>query len=472
MDTTGRQAIIVADLGHGDAGKGGIVDYLTRLHGAHTVVRYNGGAQAAHNVVTPDGRHHTFAQFGSGTFVPGVRTHLSRYMLAHPAALLRENLHLCAVGVEDALARTTVDRDALIITPPQQAANRLRELARGADRHGSCGLGVGETVADALADPAVALRAGDLCDRAAVRLKLRRLRALKLDELAPLLPALRGRAEAEAELTVFRDADVIEACADLFATFARAVAVVDADYTARLLREPGTVVFEGAQGVLLDEWYGFHPYTTWSTTTYRNAETLLAEAGYGGRVTRLGVLRAYATRHGPGPFVTEDERLAARWPDAHNAANPWQHAFRAGYPDLVATRYALAVAGGADALAVTHLDRLAHADHADHPNHPNSLDRAAPWVVCTAYRYGGPESDLDGYAARHGPVVDDLLPPPVPDLARQERLTALLRSCTPCYGPCPRDEETYRALLAERLGVPVAIGSYGVTAQQKQCYLA
>ena len=70
--------VLLAGLGFGDEGKGTVTDYLVRTHSAKMVVRYNGGAQAAHNVVLPDGRHHTFAQFGSGTFVPGVRTHLSR----------------------------------------------------------------------------------------------------------------------------------------------------------------------------------------------------------------------------------------------------------------------------------------------------------------------------------------------------------------------------------------------------------
>ena len=72
------RAYIVVDLGFGDSGKGLLTDYLARHHEAGVVVRYNGGAQAGHNVVRPDGRQHTFSQFGSGTFIPGVRTYLSR----------------------------------------------------------------------------------------------------------------------------------------------------------------------------------------------------------------------------------------------------------------------------------------------------------------------------------------------------------------------------------------------------------
>ena len=69
-----------------------MVDYLVRSHAADLVVRFNGGPQAGHNVVLPDGRHHTFAQFGSGSFVPGVRTLLSRLMLIEPYAMLNEVL--------------------------------------------------------------------------------------------------------------------------------------------------------------------------------------------------------------------------------------------------------------------------------------------------------------------------------------------------------------------------------------------
>src|SRR6476659_2269299 len=114
-----RRAIILGGLGYGDEGKGTWTDFLARVEPVHTVVRFNGGAQAGHNVVTPDGRHHTFAQCGSGTFVRGVNTHLSRFMLLNPLRLLREAEELCALGVGDALARTTIDRAALVTTPFQ-----------------------------------------------------------------------------------------------------------------------------------------------------------------------------------------------------------------------------------------------------------------------------------------------------------------------------------------------------------------
>jgi adenylosuccinate synthase len=78
------------------------VDRLCRATGATTVVRFNGGAQAAHNVVTDDGRHHTFAQFGAASLVPGVRTHLSRFVLVDPLALVAEARHLAELGASPA----------------------------------------------------------------------------------------------------------------------------------------------------------------------------------------------------------------------------------------------------------------------------------------------------------------------------------------------------------------------------------
>ncbi|MCB0152481.1 MAG: adenylosuccinate synthetase, partial [Caldilineaceae bacterium] len=168
-----HQAILTVDLGFGDAGKGSIVDFLTRETAAHTVVRYTGGAQAGHRVVTdgPGAQEHVFAQFGSGTLA-GAATHLSRFMLVDPLAMEAEAAHLHSLGI-DAFGRTTIDRGARIITPFQRAANRLKELARGAARHGSCGMGIGETAADALALGERTLRAGDLARPDVLVAKLR-----------------------------------------------------------------------------------------------------------------------------------------------------------------------------------------------------------------------------------------------------------------------------------------------------------
>lgn len=347
------RAVAVVDLGFGDSGKGVVVDALARRLGSCLVVRFNGGAQAGHNVVTPDGRHHTFSQFGAGTFVPGTRTFLSRKMIVHPTALLIEADILAAKGVSDCWERLTISRSALVIAPFQQALGRLRELARGGARHGSCGVGVGEAVGDSLSSGASVLRVGDLEDRVRARRILARMQERKRVQAADL--ALAAGPAGESELRLIDDAGTVDAWLDQIEGFRRKARLVDDSYLAEREREGDALVFEGAQGVLLDERHGYSPYTTWSDCTFGGAEELL-----GGLrpLERLGVLRTYLTRHGAGPFPTEDASLDARLSETHNSTGPWQGPVRRGWPDWTLMRYAIAACGGIHALALTHLDAL------------------------------------------------------------------------------------------------------------------
>ncbi|MCK6548017.1 adenylosuccinate synthetase, partial [Myxococcota bacterium] len=180
------RAHVVVDLGFGDAGKGLVVDHLVRRTGAPLVVRYNGGAQAGHNVVTPDGRHHTFAQLGAGTFA-GAKTWLSRHVIVHPTALVAEARALEEKGVSGPLATVEVSDRARVVTPFHQALNRLRELARGDARHGSCGAGIGECVADALRHPDDVVTAADLrAPPGVLAPKIERVRARLIGEARAL----------------------------------------------------------------------------------------------------------------------------------------------------------------------------------------------------------------------------------------------------------------------------------------------
>ncbi|WP_333770250.1 adenylosuccinate synthetase [Streptomyces sp. IBSBF 2435] len=414
-----RRHTLVVDLGFGDAGKGATVDRLCQGGGVAAVVRFNGGAQAAHNVVTSDGRHHTFAQFGSGT-LRGVPTQLSRFTAVDPLALAAEADHLRALGVPDPYALLGVDREAPLTTPYHAAANRLREQARGEGRHGSCGMGVGETARYALAHRDDAPTAGDCASRPRLLRRLRLLRDRLTDELGPL------------------PAPPVEACAEAYTAFARAVRLTDGTRL-RQLAARGPLVFEGAQGVLLDEWHGFHPYTTWSTTTFGNAETLLTEAGAAGEGLRLGVVRTYTTRHGPGPLVTEDPELNALLPEPHNGHGRWQGAFRVGHFDAVAHTYAAEVCGGVDALAVTHLDA---------PRRCRSLR------ICRAY-------GLDGA------LVERLPAGPPGDLARQAELTGRMLRASPAVWDTPgRDPRRWSAAIGALLGAPVMLESSGPARQR------
>lgn len=365
MTTRGTPvAIQVVDLGFGDSGKGTMVDYLARARGADLVVRFNGGPQAGHNVVLPDGTHHTFSQLGSATFVPGVRTLLSRFMLIEPYAMLNEARHLESVGVPDAMARMLIDARCRVITPVQQIANRVRERWRGSAAHGTCGMGVGECVQDDLAHPDQTLHACDLANATTLRRKLSAQLERKRGEMAPMSSVM-----TRDERRVLDDLAWIDVAIDACRAVGKRARVIERSDD--VISSSRGIVFEGAQGVLLDERFGFAPHTTWSDTTFANADTLLDEACPGAPRERVGVTRCYLTRHGAGPLVSETESLASL-AEPHNSDHGAQGRFRRGWLDLVMLRYALSVCGGVDALAVTHLDRLA----------------ATAGNVCTGYSLG------------------------------------------------------------------------------------
>jgi adenylosuccinate synthase len=444
------RASIVIDLGFGDAGKGLLTDHLVRRTGATVVVRYNGGAQAGHNVVTPDGRHHTFAQFGAGTFVPGVRTFLSHHVLLHPTALLLEGQALQGKGVGDVFSRIRVSERARVITPFHQAANRLRELARGGARHGSCGVGVGETVQDALEHPEETVLAGELREPARAKRKLQRIRERKYEELRALWSALPTSPEAARERTLFEHASVIDAWLEQAAHLVTLGLVVpDSTLRTWMAGAPATV-FEGAQGVLLDEWHGFHPFTTWSCCTADNALALIAESGLDVDVERLGVLRSHTVRHGAGPLPTETEELGPVLSE-HNVHNAWQGNVRYGWFDAVLARYALDAVGGVDALAITHLDLL---------------KRLRTWKACASYqREPMPEdSALIAHRTAAG-LITRLAVSPEHSLERQARLAGWLAHAVPQFETCAPDEDAVLAQLERRLGRSVDLVSRGPRAE-------
>ncbi|WP_107658017.1 adenylosuccinate synthetase [Nocardia suismassiliense] len=402
-----RSHIVVVDLGFGDAGKGATVDWLCSPAAGldvSAVVRFNGGAQAAHNVIA-DGRHHTFAQFGSGTF-SGVPTLLSQHVLVEPIALAGEARTLAALGVPDPLALLHIDGRALLTTPIHIAANRAREDARGSSRHGSCGRGIGETAWYALAHDAPTV--SDCLRPMVLRDKLRSLAA----HYGPLIAPSEHRYEP------------IDTLVDMYREFAAAVRIVGGEQLARFARR-GRLIFEGAQGVLLDEWRGFHPHTTWSTVEPRNARAMLAEIGATGAI--LGVTRTYMTRHGAGPLPTEDHTL--EFPEPHNTTGPYQGDFRLGHLDPILLRYAITVSGGIDGLALTHLD--------------------TPGTRYAATKY----HTTDG-------VLNDLPPGPWQDLVHQQHLTDLLTTAHPTLTEMPQDVAPW---LAQTLDTPVVLTSNGPT---------
>jgi len=433
VDEAPRFAALVG-LGFGDCGKGLFTDALCRRWPVHTVARFNGGAQAGHNVVLPDGRHHMFSQFGAGTFVRGVHTLLAFPVVVHPTALLVEASYLRRAGIDDALSRLTIAAGCRLTTPYHQAAGRLRERLRGAQAHGSCGVGVGETVAHAIAHPDEALRYADLVRPSLARAKLaaiRRTLAAQFDmhELG-----------ADDDLHALHDDQIAVRWLGQACQLATQVAPADEAAVAARLEHKGSLLFEGAQGVLLDESRGFHPHTTWSDVTPAGAEAVLAAAGIRSPILRLGIVRSYMTRHGAGPLPTHDLALDALT-EPHNHDSSPQGRFRRGHPDAVLLRYAAAAAGPLDGLMVSHLD---------------AIDRGTPLHWCSSY-LGAPEDDA-ALCQRDAVEAQRIVGLKLGDrgeLSHQARLTALLGRVRPVYDAAP---VASAAALVERMEDIVSCG--------------
>lgn len=434
---------MVAGLGFGDEGKGTITEYLCHKHSAKMVVRYNGGSQAAHNVVVKAGngwgyeRHHTFSQFGCGT-IQGIPTHLSRWVVVDPLNIFREAKHLLEVGVKDPLSLLTIEDKALIVTEYHIAANRLLELQKGEERHGSCGAGIGEARGYYLTcGEGSAVLAEDLKKPKVLAEKLRGLKSGYMK----LLQSTHIRADLDSsEYREFtRLTTPVEEVAEKLVAAGKKLNVVTREFLGEFLAKNHTVVFEGAQGMLLDQNYGFFPHTTWTDITFSNACDLLDDARpsslFERDVERIGVTRTFITRHGAGPLPTEKEEMSVLVEKDHNKTNPWQGNLRVGRLDLVLLRYAIRAIRGVDYIAMTHMDMA--------EDLAPGLDR-----FCVAYRGG----DI--------PVV------PNPGINEQERVNKRLSDPNLVMSYWPYNKN-FKEVVGEMVGAPIKIVSRGPTLHHK-----
>lgn len=311
---------VVIGAGFGDEGKGVLTDALAAEAGNDClVIRFNGGAQAGHTVVTPAGQRHVFSHFGSGSFT-GAATFLSRFFLCNPILFLKEARLLEETGVRP---RVFVDPEALVTTPYDMMINHAAEQIRGSERHGSCGVGIGETVGRS-ADPQMRLTAADLTNVATLRDTLRRIRSVyvsqRLWKLGMPLSVLGELLASD---------DILYRFVEDSQEFLSRIEFAGAG----LLRRAGDLVFEGAQGLLLDQDRGFFPHVTRSNTGLRNVLQLAQEASLR-QLDVTYVTRCYLTRHGAGPLPNEIG--APPYPavqDPTNLPNRYQGALRFGWLD-------------------------------------------------------------------------------------------------------------------------------------------
>lgn len=276
-------ARVVIGASFGDEGKGLVTDYLCS-QGAGVVVRFNGGAQAGHTVVTPDNERHVFRHIGSGTFC-GVPTFLSQFFVCNPILFFEERKQLIELGFHP---EVFAHPDCLVTTFMDMLINQVKETKRADKRHGSCGIGFHETLTRSNL-PELKITMADLWNGG------KRL-PQQLEEICGKYAKFRvGQSYDHPEEAIKA---FIECCND----FAQCVNPAGIGQC----KDP---VFEGAQGLLLDQNNKeFFPHLTHSNTGMKNVEALCSQAGITEKEIYY-VSRTYLTRHGAGPLPGEDPSM-------------------------------------------------------------------------------------------------------------------------------------------------------------------
>lgn len=353
-------AIVTFGMGFGDEGKGACVDYLSRQYiGCNPlVVRYTGGSQCGHAVVLPDGRSHIFSQFGSGTLA-GVDTYLGPHMIINPIYMWREANHLKELGITDPYKMLYIHPHSLIATKYHIAMDQALSY-----KNHTCGHGIGVTRQYWINYGLDAITYNDLFDKNVLLYKLDLLRNRMLADINTRMSKAQyplGTIDSTEKQKAFSFAiDSLSISPYIVAHELFSQLKISRDRMISELPHNDVCIFEGAQGVLLDEWVGFNPYTTWSTVTSDYADSLIQQCNSDATVVKIGCTRPYMTRHGFGPFPTYCSDLSFNEP--HNPFNDYQGDFKYGHLDLVLLKYAQSMAK-ADYLAVSHLDQMQYGFH-------------------------------------------------------------------------------------------------------------
>jgi adenylosuccinate synthase len=410
--------VVVVGSQWGDEGKGKIVDWLSER--ADIVVRFQGGHNAGHTLVV-DGTTYKLSLLPSGVVRKGKLSVIGNGVVVDPWALASEIAKIEAQGVTISRDNLRIAENATLILPLHRELDSLREAQAGDGKIGTTKRGIGPAYEDKVGRRAI--RVMDLQDLPSLKPKIERI-------LAHHNPLRRGLGEPEI------GAD--ELCDQLRAIAPKVLPYVDTVWALldRERRMGKRILFEGAQGALLDIDHGTYPYVTSSNTVAGQAAT---GSGMGPRNVGyvLGIAKAYTTRVGEGPFPTEQdnatgERIGERGREFGTVTGRKR---RCGWFDAVLVRQTVRTSG-IDGIALTKLDILDGFDEIQ---------------VCTRYRLDGKEIDhlpaSQGAQARVQPIYETI--------EGWKGTTAGARS----WADLPAQAIKYVRRIEELIGAPVALVS-------------
>jgi adenylosuccinate synthase len=400
----------------GDEGKGKIVDWLSER--ADVVVRFQGGHNAGHTLVI-DGETYALSLLPSGVVRPGKLSIIGNGVVIDPWALLDEIEALRARGIDITPDSLKIAENAALILPFHGEIDRAREAARGRSKIGTTGRGIGPAYEDKVGRRAI--RVCDLREPAEL--------AERADQLLfhhnALLRGLGAREIDKGELLA-----ALEEVAPKILPYADRVW----ERLDEARRQGRRILFEGAQGAMLDVDHGTYPFVTSSNTLAGQAAV---GSGLGPRAIDyvLGICKAYTTRVGSGPFPTEldDEIGRGLGERGREFGTVTGRKRRCGWFDAVMVRQAVKVCG-IDGIALTKLD---------------ILDGMGELKICTAYRY-------KGETLHHLPASTSAqakLEPAYESLEGWSESTRGARS----WAELPADAIKYIRRIEELIGAPVAL---------------
>lgn len=295
----------VIGLGFGDEGKGLTTDFLCLQNPSATVIRFSGGHQAGHTVVH-NGLRHVFSNFGSGT-LSGNNTFISEHAIVSPINLYNEYIVLNEKGL---YPKISIHDNCMITTPFDFYVNRDN---RNNIKHGTCGMGIGSTVARNEAHQTLVFS----------DLKSSTILNIKLDLIAKYYGLISESVDLKPELDAFK-----QACNFLV----KKIAIPSEIFIPTITDK----IFEGSQGLLLDQNIGFFPHVTRANTGSKNLISMGIAPEY------WLVTRAYQTRHGNGPMTNAEISFNIKSnPNETNVTNKYQGEFRKSMLDLNLLKYGL-----------------------------------------------------------------------------------------------------------------------------------
>lgn len=410
----------------GDEGKGKIVDMLSAQ--SRVIVRFQGGNNAGHTIKVK-GEETVLHLIPSGILHEGKLCLIGNGVVLDPEVFLCEADHLKAKGIDVSPARLGISKKAHVIMPYHKSLDKAREAKRAGHKIGTTGRGIGPCYEDKAAR--VGLRAGDLTNPELVREKVRH--------------ALLEKNVLLRELYKYDTLDEAAVCDELLQLAPRLTPYLT-DVESRIheaMRDGGDVLFEGAQGIHLDIDHGTYPFVTSSNTVAGNAS-----AGSGVAPSKLdrvvGIVKAYTTRVGSGPFPTEllDDTGSYLRSNGHEFGATTGRPRRCGWLDAVILRETVRLNGLTD-IALTKLDVL----------------RNLPALrICVAYDYEGRRIEYlpqeEGALERVTPIYEEL-----PGFEED------ISQCS-SFEDLPDAVQAYVRRIEELTGVNVSLVSVGADRQQ------